>query len=382
MYVGRGSVIKHCGRMKSRSFLLFAVFIAGCMAFFPPVVHGRETAPSLHLAAGNHRIAQKTFASLAGSIRGFQEKPKTCPISKTKPQKNPDPGLLHCRWYQDYSCCSNKDSIEVHKSVIRSFGLKYQKCPGCLHNIEVLRCALACSPSQEKFVSYSKPASKKSQKVLPKLTIRVCHSFCLDLFRSCAGVLSAGSFRPKGGAMGAGKKGESLKVQESPFRQDLTSLLHDSARFCEQQVSAGEKFNVEVVDDLDKASNSEHLCIGQFDMHLIEPVCDPYEKKNDAGMKESGTLLVPWRYEVSVVLAFFVVLGAVICAGYAMYRVQMNAKEMEFRNNGADGPYRDFQEDLSPLIKTDRKLYRARQSYYIDERDAIDESSGLMSAEL
>ena len=137
-----------------------------------------------------------------------------------------------------------------------------------------------------------------------------------------------------------------------------------------------------MVDDLDKASNSEHLCIGQFDMHLIEPECDPYEKKNEAGMKESGTLLVPWRYEVSVVLAFFVVLGAVICAGYAMYRVQMNAKEMEFRNNGDGGPYRDFQEDLSPLIKTDRKLHRARQSYYIDERDAIDEKTGLMSAEL
>ena len=286
----------------------------------------------------------------------------TCPLTGTKPLLNAVPPLEHCRWYQDFSCCSNKQTIHTHHTVLQKYGPKFQHCPGCLHNIEVLHCAMTCSPSQNNFV-LTTPQVKRAKS--PRVAVRICHSFCLDLYRSCAGALPD---------TGTGKN--NANTQSSLFRQDLTSVLEASAKFCTSHLAESfgylaSSFDVVVVDDLDRASNVEHKCIGQFDMPLVEPVCDPYSV-GTGRVDNNGTIKLPWRYEVSVVCAFFVVLGGVICAGYAMYRVQMKAKEMEYGEYHSQG--------FSP----GRTLRRARESYFVDERDSIgdDEHSGLLSAEL
>jgi len=299
------------------------------------------------------------FVKLAVAVPNNNLQPAkvlTCPGSGTKPLLNAVPPLEHCRWYQDFSCCSNKQTIHTHHTVLKTYGPKFQHCPGCLHNIEVLHCALTCSPSQNTFFPTTPLVKKKSH----RLAVRICHSFCLDLYRSCAGAL------PDTGKNGANSR-------SSLFRQDLTSVLDASAKFCTSHLAESFRlFDVIVVDDLDRASNVEHNCIGQFDMPLVEPVCDPYSV-GTGRVDNSGTIKLPWRYEVSVICAFFVVLGAVVCAGYAMYQVQMKAKEMEYGEHHSRG-----------FNSPGRTLRRARESYFVDERDSIDgdEHSGLLSAEL
>ena len=146
-------------------------------------------------------------------------------------------------------------------------------------------------------------------------------------------------FKKRGDA--SGKPRSFLKRSGIPVSPIWLPSSH-SARFCEQQVSAGGKFHVQVVDDLDKASNSEHFCIGQFDMtNCLWPV----RKENEPGWRKVvifrflGGTRFRWYWHFSLCLA-------VICAGYAMYRVQMNAKEMEYIGYG-----KSFQDDLSSYKK-------------------------------
>ena len=173
--------------------LLVATGVGACVA--------SAGAPSSG-SAGAGSVAEGTLSSASGAAartkhttgaRSESSATKVCALTHTAPAR-PSPPLPFCRQYANYACCDAATAKGAR--ALFTTAHPFASCPGCVHNLATLKCAIQCSPNQHRFIAPSPclPGKSCSKADHPaKQTVELCESFCLSLFRSCGNVVPSGS---------------------------------------------------------------------------------------------------------------------------------------------------------------------------------------------
>lgn len=228
-----------------------------------------------------------------------------CPLTKTPPQKA-YPLLTTCRQYEELSCCNAETATRARKPFTQAH--PYAMCPGCVHNLAALQCAIHCSPHQGNFVVSSEKTilSKTSKNISSSPMVRLCDSFCLSLFRSCGDVIFSGEQNRVGQIYRSTRRrihGEKL-FGSNKDRSEIWA----AREFCLDQFRAHGHFHVEVVDD-----RADEKCFGQNLAAFSD--CDPFESERFWHVMDKS---MQFKHGLGLALVSLMLLGAAACVGYAM----------------------------------------------------------------
>ncbi len=311
---------------------LVACTLAGAAALAHGAATGGAAAPSLHHAAAvaGSRAPRKPAASLLTDAGGV------CPLTGKRPGPA-QPKLQNCRQYQALSCCNNSVARSTHSAAVSNFAKQYAACPGCVHNLAALQCAIPCSPLQQKFLTAAAAKGGGS----PRPTVRLCLSFCVSLFRSCGdAVLGTNASvsdmyyaaselvttaRPAGGSDDNAAAADDDEVRAA-------------THFCLDQFQYIPGIGAVVVKDASiGVEGAEPMCYGHTHLAEVLDTCDPFEDVRfwhvvgeSMNPKHGGILLI-------VLLLILCAAGSV---GYAMVLVRRKTRllsERQIQRGGGAG---------------------------------------------
>ena len=251
---------------------------------------------------------------------------KTCALTRAPPTR-PSPPLGFCRQYAHSACCDAATAKLARTPFTAAH--PFASCPGCVHNLATLQCAVRCSPTQSRFVAphLCPPANVTCDKANPfaKPKVELCAAFCRALFRSCSKVV------PRGGTTSiaeeyfdstARQTKKNIKGEGSTGGVDGDDDTEMAAArlFClDQFKDSFKEFTVSIVkyDEQAHIDGGRH-CLGHvFGEGTVgfSADCDPFEDDRFWHvMSESMEV----KHGVGLALVSLMLLAAAACVGYAM----------------------------------------------------------------
>ena len=164
-----------------------------------------------------------------------------------RPAFVPELPMRHCPMYRKLSCCRESTAKKLFLQPETNLPGN-SICPGCVHNIRSLQCAMLCSPWQHHFFQV-KGARKQ---------LRLCNSFCTSFMRSCGEIQTM-----------LNSTVNDLYINGAT--KESADERRAAAMFCTDYFGRSKTgFEVEVVEDSESCFGHTH----------IEPiaVCDPFAR--------------------------------------------------------------------------------------------------------
>ena len=325
--------------------------------------------------------ATKAQAKTLPALTHLPQK-NTCALNQMLPAR-PSPLLGSCRQFANYACCD----AAVAKKARAPFTAAhpFASCPGCVHNLATLQCAIQCSPIQSRFIVPAVcPPGIKCDGIIPvaKPTVQICESFCVALFRSCGKVMSGAtsiadkyfakqkSYMEKAGAVGG---------------RDYSEEVAAAREFCLDQFDGNkQQFAVSIV-EYSTDMTSESRCFGHgFGESIVgfSVDCDPFEDERFWHVMSES---MEFKHGLGLALVSLMLIAATVCVGYAMTVARRRAEWVSERwvqekdGRSKPSPGRDSQRNRTRQQGFPREDANATESdslLFSQQMDAAEDGSG------